>query len=313
MGESADNESGWRDLVAAIFDSDAPNNLAQVGTALAIYPIGPLLLGSLRSVIRSARSSGPPAPGDQYLVQVHRRAGRLQNAAVTAGDLTLSDLTAIKPSPSTAYFNVALLLPRAILNPLLTDGVGGAGTLVLSGDSGLGRLLAGFLELLYARAEELSGNEGVAIAQATASLVAACFGPAVLARDPSAPKRRHPSLVNMKRYIEENLDSADLSPEELARKFHLSRANLYRLFEPYGGVAIYIRDQRLQRAFIELVDSEASHRRVADIAYTWGFASEAAFSRAFKRAFDMTPREARSAAQASRAADSKETIKRKRA
>lgn len=305
MGESveSEDEAGWRDLVAAIFDGDAstPTSLAQVGSALTIYPIGPLLLGSLRSVIRAVRAAGAPVPGDQYLVQVHRRAGRVHGVAIAAGDLSLSDVAAVRPNPSAAYFNVAMMLPRAILNPLLTDGVGAAGNLVLPGGSGLGRLLAGFLELLYARAEELSGHEGVAIAQATAALVAACFGPAALARDPGGARQLHPSLLNMKRYIEENLDSTNLSPELLARKFHLSRANLYRMFEPYGGVAVYIRDQRLQRAFKELVGPETAHRRVADIAYGWGFASEAAFSRAFKRAFDMTPSDARAAAQKSRA------------
>jgi len=37
-----------------------------------------------------------------------------------------------------------------------------------------------------------------------------------------------------------------------------------------------------------------NHRKIFEIAYEWGFGSEAHFSRAFRKTFGMTPRETRS-------------------
>jgi len=44
------------------------------------------------------------------------------------------------------------------------------------------------------------------------------------------------SFVTIRRFIDRNLKSPELSPEMIARNFGLSRASLYRLFEPGGGI-----------------------------------------------------------------------------
>ncbi|MEX2334160.1 MAG: AraC family transcriptional regulator, partial [Pseudohongiella sp.] len=43
----------------------------------------------------------------------------------------------------------------------------------------------------------------------------------------------------------------------------------------------------------ELLSDKFSNRRICDIAYAWGFASEAHYSRAFRQRFGMTPSEAK--------------------
>jgi AraC-like DNA-binding protein len=68
----------------------------------------------------------------------------------------------------------------------------------------------------------------------------------------------------------------------------LSRSALYRLFKPTGGVAAFICDRRLQRLSGALADP-ADHRRAAEKAYACGFADQAQCSRAFRRAYGMTP------------------------
>ena len=72
-----------------------------------------------------------------------------------------------------------------------------------------------------------------------------------------------------------------------------SRASLYRLFEPVGGVACYIRSRRLVRARNELTAPGLQDRRIGPIAYRAGFQSIAAFNRAFRQAYGETPRSIR--------------------
>ena len=100
-------------------------------------------------------------------------------------------------------------------------------------------------------------------------------------------------LHRAKSEIERNLASPDLSVSTLCSAVGLSRAGLYRLFAPYGGVRAYIQDRRLRRAAADLVSLRHHQKYVYDIAFNWGFASEAHFSRAFKARFGMSPKDAR--------------------
>jgi AraC-like DNA-binding protein len=52
----------------------------------------------------------------------------------------------------------------------------------------------------------------------------------------------------------------------------------------------------LSRAFTTLMTPSERHRQISEIAYDWGFKSEAHFSRAFRSAFGLTPRDAQSMA-----------------
>jgi AraC-like DNA-binding protein len=100
-------------------------------------------------------------------------------------------------------------------------------------------------------------------------------------------------LERIQRHIAAVLTSPDLLPEALCTRFNVSRTQLYRLFEPLGGVAGYIQTKRLARAYSDLADPKQSHRRVYDIAFDLGFASEAHFSRIFRRTFGVSPSDVR--------------------
>jgi AraC-like DNA-binding protein len=101
------------------------------------------------------------------------------------------------------------------------------------------------------------------------------------------------SFATICRYIETNLAASDLGVARLARTFGLSRASLYRLFEPVGGVASYVRARRLNRARQELLAAGLDNRRIGPIAFQSGFRSVAAFNRAFREAYGEPPRDAR--------------------
>src|SRR5690606_17120560 len=104
-------------------------------------------------------------------------------------------------------------------------------------------------------------------------------------------------MAEIRRYINRNLDSPDLSPQSICKALGLSRSRLYAICEPMGGVAAFIQQRRLRRIHAILADRR-DRRRIAEIAFEHGFVSEAHFSRAFRRAFGYSPREVREAGAA---------------
>jgi AraC-like DNA-binding protein len=104
------------------------------------------------------------------------------------------------------------------------------------------------------------------------------------------------SIVAVKRYIDDQLADPELAVASLARQFGMSRASLYREFASFGGIAEYIRHQRLQRAAHELRVGGRQPLRLSALAHKLGFKSAASFSRTFAAAYGMPPRQFRNKA-----------------
>ncbi|MFC4302430.1 helix-turn-helix transcriptional regulator [Cohnella boryungensis] len=76
--------------------------------------------------------------------------------------------------------------------------------------------------------------------------------------------------------------------EDAARLVSVSKYHFHRMFHAHIGMPLagYIRQRRLANAAGELAVTE---RRILDIALEYTFESQAAFTRAFKRAYRMSP------------------------
>lgn len=115
----------------------------------------------------------------------------------------------------------------------------------------------------------------------------------------SGPLRTEESPAELLRarirsYIAANLVYPDLGPDAVARAHFISRSYLDRLFEGQPRtVTETIRDARLERCRQDLADPRLAGRTILDIALTWGFASAAHFSRAFRARYGMSPRDLR--------------------
>jgi AraC-like DNA-binding protein len=111
-------------------------------------------------------------------------------------------------------------------------------------------------------------------------------------------RSQHCSLAAQVRlYIEQNLHREDLAPQRVAKELGVSRSQLYRALERFGGLCRYLRQRRLRRCLFALCHASNSGRRIADLACEHGFADEAHFSRVFRQAFGLSPRAARTAIQ----------------
>lgn len=301
----------WRRIAAIFFDVALVHPAALDSFAVEVdsHNLGPVVIARIAAsaqVFRRSAFTIARTGMDHYLVQLYRRGGYAGRAGereirVRPGDTCILDMAQTLHTEAEAFDNITLVLPRATLAPLVRTPEALHGV-VLAGETPLGRLLADHLVGLQEMAAQLSQAEAQPLLQATAMLVAACAMPAMAARQEGHGAVHTPSLVLIRRFIENNLASATLSPELLTRQFGVSRPTLYRLFEPYGGVASYIRRRRLDRCFQEITAAVPERRRIAEIAYGWGFRNEAAFSRSFREAFGMSPREARLARAARPAA-----------
>ncbi|MGC4025960.1 MAG: helix-turn-helix domain-containing protein [Mesorhizobium sp.] len=99
-------------------------------------------------------------------------------------------------------------------------------------------------------------------------------------------------LEMVKRYIQENLTSDRLEPDDICLAMKLSRRQLYYLFEEIGGVSAYVRSHRL--AAVHAAISDPTETRPIHVLAAWfGFHDPALFSRQFKSQFGYSPKDAR--------------------
>jgi AraC-like DNA-binding protein len=141
----------------------------------------------------------------------------------------------------------------------------------------------------------MSADELDALADGVIELSARAVAPILKASAVSGVPVPLASFVTIRRFIDRNLKSPELGPEMIAKNFGLSRASLYRLFEPVGGIAGYIRKQRLNQTFQEITAAEFANQRIAQIAYRFGFKNVSAFNRLFRATYGVSPRQARAA------------------
>lgn len=163
---------------------------------------------------------------------------------------------------------------------------------ILSGN--MADLLIEYINGMEARLDTFTSSDLPRIVQATRDMLVACLLPA---KDQNAVAEQLAGVALMeraRRYVQRNLNSAELTSDGMSRALGISRTRLYQLFEPSGGVNHYIQRRRLLAAHAALSDPDET-RRIIDIAEGVGFSSAANFSRAFTNEFGYSPREARNA------------------
>jgi AraC-like DNA-binding protein len=152
-------------------------------------------------------------------------------------------------------------------------------------------LLSDYLISLRKNLPNLSHDGFAQASHATKNVLPACLAPTQERFRQAETELNAVLVVRIKRYIDKNLLSPDLGPNTICREMAISRAKLYRLFEPSGGVAREIQRKRLLRARMRLLDPAAPRMRISEIAWEHGFVSESHFSRVFNKTFGCSPRE----------------------
>ncbi|GAB2742064.1 helix-turn-helix domain-containing protein [Salinifilum aidingensis] len=166
----------------------------------------------------------------------------------------------------------------------------------MSGENGVGSMIAPFLARLVDNLEELDGGTGARVAHHTLGLITTLYAREL---DPghAAEHPRHGLMRRVRAYIDAHLASPDLGPARIAAAHYVSTRHLHNVFKEHGTtVAGWIRERRLHRCRRELCDPVHADRPVAAIAARWGFPDAAHFSRVFKAEFGHPPSQARARA-----------------
>lgn len=196
------------------------------------------------------------------------------------------------PSPGRQARVLVWMVPRTLVVPLLAAPEAAHGTRLAASEP-YARLLGDHLRSVWENAPHCAEHEGEAAARSLLLLLAGGLGHARGAEEGVTNAARAARREAIKRYVDERLGAGELRPHELARHFGLSRASLYRVFEPEGGVAAYVRSRRLHRAARLLASPAHRHLRVLDVALDSRFSNETSFARAFQREFGLSPAELR--------------------
>lgn len=117
--------------------------------------------------------------------------------------------------------------------------------------------------------------------------------------EPAIPPeaRRRTLTMAVRSFILRRLHDPELTVPAIAAAHHISVRYLHRLFQDQGTtVAAWVREQRLDRCRRDLADPALGAQPIHAIAARWGFTHPADFSRAFRAAHGMPPRDYRALA-----------------
>jgi AraC-like DNA-binding protein len=182
-------------------------------------------------------------------------------------------------------------LPRQVLGVADSDLRLVTGTAVDTGH-GFGAVLLPFLDTLAASAPSYPPAVGHRLAGHVVDLFATLIADrAHLAATRPDAGREH-LVHNVRTHIDRNLANPSLSPESIARAHRISVRYLHRLFEGEGvTVGRLIQQRRLEECGRELARRGRVIPTVSAVAQRWGFVNPAHFSRAFRAAYGLSPRE----------------------
>jgi AraC-like DNA-binding protein len=303
----------WRESIGTLFEVIPSRRKPDdsLDASLTSYLLNEQIMLSLCKTTSQQFTRSPlrsTADGlDYYLIQTHltgsqdvTRAGKETNCA--PGDLMIIDLADKHTAMTDDFSHLTLVIPRYLLAPLLLNPDSQEGR-VLKGDNGLTTLAVNHIRTLAQVMDTLTQAQVETTIEPTLLLLASALNGSIDSIESSTSGAMKSLLTRAKLEIEQNLH-CNLTVEFLCSRLNLSRAGLYRLFTPLGGVRAYIQDRRLRRAAEDIVSAKMANRPIYEIAYHWGFGSEAHFSRAFRKKFDVSPSEARHARKLIQSGDS---------
>lgn len=186
---------------------------------------------------------------------------------------------------------LTILFPHELAAQHVAD-VGDLCARKISGSSPTGQLLASHVRVLHETMGQLDPAERGPVLRSTLDLLAVCFRPADLVT--AGTGYRTALLRRVQQHMMDRLGEQGLSPSDVAAAFGFSSRYLHRLFAQSGVTfSAWLREARLARALRALASPGFRGETITQIAYRFGFADAAHFSRSFRKRYGITPQQHR--------------------
>lgn len=303
-----DSFETYRQAVSMIFDATLDDWQQQPDFRVHVdcVQLGPMLFSQAsmsNAAYRYERSMRKVAQvgADAVLVQIILAGSDVRvvkgEAVISGpGDVFICDLTRTISTKAQDCQNFTFVFPRSLLG-LPEFELDGLHDIHLPASSTQAKLLLAHIRMLWTERDRISLPDAAMFAQSTAGLIASLTANSI-DDDVRQAHAARAEIARVQHFVDCNLMDPELGPDMICSRLGFSRSSLYRLFEPLGGVASYIRDRRLRRVFRQLSSGQTSQRKLAEIAFDTGFSNIPAFTRAFKAHYGVTPRDVRMLAEA---------------
>ncbi len=205
--------------------------------------------------------------------------GRMRSHA--PGDIVAVDYSRPYECHTSGYEGITITFDRASAPSKLRGDVHG---MMLTADSSAGIYLGAQIRSLVDHVDDFSVEQAQ-------SAVDGILRFAETALPAAVPGKKHDDvsvLDRARRFARGKLSDPDFGPDELANALSVSRSKLFRSFEDHGGVQRWLLGERLKASLRTIVLSEGK-LKVSAVAHQHGFRSEAHFSRAFKKRYEISP------------------------
>jgi len=216
-----------------------------------------------------------------------------REALLGPGDMAVYDTS----RPYSAVFedsaeSLVMVFPQEALS-VPADALERQTATALSSASGIGRMVGAFLKEMATGLDDVSGHSGIMLAHNALDLINTMLY-AELGLGIQRADTKSAALPEVQEYIERRLGDPRLSPVNIAAAHYMSTRSLHYLFEGAGTtVNTWIKNRRLERCRLDLMDPELNMVTITQLAARRGFVDPAHFSRAFRASFGVTPREYR--------------------
>jgi AraC-like DNA-binding protein len=213
---------------------------------------------------------------------------------IEPGDLTLFDASRgfeLRFDGPTRQFVLSIpwqTVQRQLISPRRVTGMG------ISGSTGVGGVASEFISAFVQQASSMKVSEREGLTRSLIDIINA----AVISRLSQSSLSRSDyvefQLNTARMYVEERLRDPELSPAVVAAAIGVSQRYLNKLFESENlSLSRLIWQRRLENCRKDLQDPRLAGKSITKIAHSWGFKSSSHFSRSFKDAFGVSPREIR--------------------
>ncbi|MFE6866295.1 helix-turn-helix domain-containing protein [Kitasatospora sp. NPDC057692] len=297
---ASDRAESWQDAVSHTFVPMTVDFLEEVPSPGEIvgHRLGCLQTSRVQAGPQAVTRSRHLADGDSptLVLSLHERGTALKEqdgreTLIRPGEFSITDTSRIfRKRMEEEFAFTSFHFPRAELDVPEKD-LRELTATAFSGSGGSAALLTNYLSGMAHKAAELDEAVGRRAA-ATALDLLALFVDDRTGRARPQGLRPAAAFERVKDYALRNLRDPDLSPSTIADANYISVRYLHKLFHLEGTtVSGWIRTQRLERCRRDLLRPMAGELGVAGIARRWGFANSSHFTRAFRAAYGMSPRD----------------------